>query len=603
MTYEKNGSQGNKMMASAINSVRTNPITEKDKKDLLGNLRKSVIAVLGKSDNYSSLVEDPKAINSVSEAVFSSIYKKHGHFYKVKKSDTFDNLIDNIVFNTEKVTQVEEAKQQIQEAAEILASDEVETLQLNVVQASVHDKLDPESSKNLDFFESKFRKEVNDVVYAGSNIDLSKLPVRKDLLYLDLILVAEGTNKNKDTIPAEELQSRYLTLIGMPLVEEHITDAIRGVFYDSSLVRIKPGKTPGAIKIVESGGRLAVRAKAYVYKNRFPREAYTLKDKQSQGLLRYSVELAFGQSECSYCHAVFNPGQRMCEHLMLRNTSAGADFSRIVKDIYFIGGAYTQNPAEKDAISLDVVDPIDANKEKDKKNSKACVNNIDNTGKVIVVSSSKEESNQPHKKGEELLNNPNGGQRMFNFETVEELLASDTVSALVESKVLDIVSEQEDAFKASLEELGQTNEALTAQADELKASLDELETKLAEANKMVAELENAKKVSEAILDLQSGGYKFDSDDEITAFSDRIKNMSDEDAAFVIDLMKKQVAVASDETETEEITNEETASEEESIDESIEASQNADTNASAEETGTIAAIRKNWKNRIENLPTK
>ena len=375
------------MKNSSKNNSRLNPVLDSDKEAILDSVRGSIIHVLSETDNFSDLVSTPNVVNSIADAVFSSMYKNHGKYFLKKKEDNFSSLIDNIIFNTEKVIKVAETKKQILKASEIITEDGYETISLNVVKASVSGKLTSEDTKDLDFFESKFKNDVSDRVYAGSGINLSKLPARKDLLYLDLILVAEGTNKNKDTIPAEELQARYLTLIGMPLVEEHITDAIRGVFYESSLVRIKSGKTPGSVKIVKKGGKLAVRAKAYVYKNRFPREAYQLKDKQEQGLLRYSVELGFGQSECSACHKTFDPGKPFCDHLMLRHTPGDHNFSRIVRDIYFIGGAYTQNPAEKDAISLEVVDPAD-DKSKNKKISSSCVNNIDDTGKDIVNDSS-----------------------------------------------------------------------------------------------------------------------------------------------------------------------------------------------------------------------
>ena len=578
---------------------RYRPVT--DKVAVTHGLRKSVIAVLSKTDNYKDLVGNSRVVSEIADAVFSSIYRKMGTAYYPRQDSNFGNMIESVIYNTSKIQQVHEAKSQIAKAAKVLSEGNTFSTTFEVLHASIGEKLDSESSKDLDFFESRFKKAVDEVVYAGSGESLKNLPPRKDLLYLDLILVAEGTNDNKDTIPAEELKKRYLTLIGMPLVEEHINDAIRGVFYDAKIVNIKPGKEKGSVKIVEKGGRTAVRAKAYVYKSRFPREAYILKDRQEKGLLRYSVELAFNQAECSACGQTFKPGDMYCEHLLLRHQK-GMDFSRIVHDVYFIGGAYTTNPAEKGAVSIDVTDPAD---EESNKKVKSCVNTTDDTGKVDseVKASKNEETVQTSEEDESPQTN-DGGHRMYNFENVEELLASKEVNALVEARAADVISEEREAFAQSLTEMEEKLEASDTEKTALQETLDETKAELDKSNKVIAEMATKTRISEAILELQQAGYQFGSDDEIKAFSDKIATMDEEQAAFVIDLMKTNVTTASEETEGEPESKEEEnkteGTEEGNEEETLQASQNADTNASANEGGPVASIRKSWNERLEAI---
>lgn len=592
-----------------------NPIS--DPEDVTSRLRKSVVAVLAKTDNYKDMVGNTKVISAIADAVFGSIYKKSGKVYYAKFDGSFDNIVENIMFNTKKVCQVEEAKKQIAQAANVIASGESDTITINVLTARVNERLDSQSTRDLDFFESKFKNEVDKVVYAGSGISLKNLPPRKDLLYVDLILVAEGTNNNKDTIPAEELKQRYLTLIGMPLVEEHIPEAIRGVFYDSKLVRIKPGKAPGSIKIVEKGGRLAVRAKAYVYKNRFPREAYVLKDREEKGLLRYSVELAFGQAECSFCQKKFTPGEQYCEHLLLRHQVKDMGFSRVVRDIYFIGGAYTVNPAEKAAVSIEVTDPGD---EKVNKKVKSCVNTTDDTGKVgSEAKASQKNINRNNEGGKENFSQNDGGHRMYNYESVEQMLSSPEVSALIEAKATDIMDQERDAFEASLQEVTEIAEAAKAENEALEASLEETKTELDEAKALIASMEVHKRVTDTILELQNAGYKFDSDEEIKAFSDKISEMNEDQAGYVVELMKKTITAneeaeeeaeedveqnADEDTEADDLEAEEAEEAEEEAedsenDDTVEASRKASVNAS-ENKGEIFNIRTEWKERIANL---
>jgi len=584
-------------------NIRQNPITNKD--ELTAKLRKSVVAVLSSSENHKDLVGNSRLVTEVAEAVFSSIYKKVGKVYYAKYNGTFDNMVENIMYNADKVRQIQETRKQIAQAAKVI-TDDPEVIKLETIYANVHEKLDSESSKDLDFFESKFKNEVDRVVYAGSGESLKNLPPRKDLLYLDLILVAEGTNNNKDTILAEDLKERYLTLIGMPLVEEHITDAIRGVFYNSSLVYIKPGKTPGTVKIVDKGGRLAVRAKAYVYKERFPREALVLKDRANKGLLRYSVELAFNYAECSFCHEKFDRGKTYCEHLLMRHHLKSMGFSRIVRDVYFIGGAYTTNPAEKDAVSLNISDPMDEELAKKNKKVKSSVINTDDTGKVDSHATASQTNGIGKNKAGANASEPNGGLRMeFTYSSVEELLADDAVNALIEARVNDIVSEERETFEASLTEIEEAKTSAEQKITELEASLNEKEEDLAKANDLVAEMKNQKRISDAIVDLQTAGYVFESQDEIEAFSTKISEMNDDQSQFVIDLMKKSVTASSNEetSEEESESNEESASEEsESSEQTMEASRRADTNASSPdgENPTVIKVRQSWDERIKNI---
>lgn len=586
-----------------------------NKDEITAGLRKSVISVLTNTDNYNHLVGDSVLVSDIADAVFASIYKKNGRLFSVRKGGTFNNMIESIMFNTEKVRQVHETKKQIMKATEAIGSDDAVSISFDVISASVTDKLDSQVSKELDFFESKFKNEVDKLVYAGSNMSLKNLPPRKDLLYLSLILVAEGTNANKDTIPAEELAERFLTLIGMPLVEEHEPQSIRGVFFDSKLVRIKPGKEKGSVKIVTKGGRLAVQAQAYVYKNRFPREAFMLKNRQEQGLLRYSVELAFSRAECGVCAKQFKASEQYCEHLLLRHSVNDDRFSRIVRDIYFIGGAYTINPAEKMAVSLEVTDPTDKKTSKSNKTGASCVNTIDDTGKVADENlTSHENTDKNNADGDKKSSNSDGGQQMlYSYNSVEELLESPEVNALVEAQVSSVLTEEREGFEDSLSELEDNQKGYKTKIEELEATLAEQKAELDAAKEVLSAMEADKKISDAILDLQAAGYSFDSEDEITAFSDQIKNMSEDQAAFIIDMMKKTVTATEEPAATEDVkpetdpdegsTQASEESDEESKDETIEASQSADVNTSADGNQTLLSIRKDWDKRVETLTDK
>lgn len=593
------------MSHSARNKHKRNKGTYPvNKTEIMAGMRKSVVAVLSKTDNYKELIGNPTVVSDIAEAVFSSIYKKEGSIFFVRNKDNFSNMIENIMFNTEKVCQVSETKKQITKAAEVISSGCTETVTFDVLSANVTDKLDNNFSKDLDFFESKFKEEVDSVVYAGSDLSLKELPARKDLLYLDLILVAAGTNRNKDTVPAEELESRYLTLIGMPLVEEHEPQAIRGVFFDSKIIRIKPGKEQGVVKIVKKGGRIAVRAKAYVYKNRFPREAYTLKNRQENGMLRYSVELAFGKAECGVCGNTYSTSDKYCEHLLLRHSVKDPMFSRIVRDIYFIGGAYTTNPAEKSAVSIEVYDPTD---DKSNKTAASCVITIDDTGKVADENDYSQENTEKIKaeEGTKPLN-PNGGQRMYKYDSVEDLLASPEVNTLIEASVANILTEERDGFEASLNTLEEEKASYMTKLEELEATLAATEEKLTDVNKTVASMEQEKRISDTILDLQNAGYSFASDEELKTFTNQIADLSDEQSTFIVDMMKKTIVAKEEgsdpETKDDKAGDTANASDDsnEDKDDSLKASQNADANASVTENKTLLSIRQGWVNRIDEI---
>jgi len=591
-------------------NLRAEPVR---KSDVIDGLRKSVVIVLSRSTEYSDLVKDATLVESITQSLFSSIYKKVGKVYYPRFDGSFTNMIDTVIFNTKKELQVREAKEQIARAASLICEcgEESPVVKLGVVSSRIFDKLNENESRSLDFFESRFKDVVNSVVYAGSGLSLKQMPPRKDLLYLDLILVAEGTNKNRDTFLAEELESSYLTLIGMPLVEEHEPQAIKGIFYDSELVRIKDGKSPGSIKIVKNGGRLAVRAKAYVYKTRFPREVYMIKERQDSGLLRFSVELGFNKVECSVCHAVFKPGDKLCEHLLLRHELPELGATRIVRDVYFIGGAYTTNPAERRAVSLDVQDGADlvkASANLVNKSDTKCVKvlgSVDlNTNKFrsdVDLKASKDSDQQTTNDktfgaGDASANSDGGKEMQFKFDSVEELLASQEVNALIEAKAADVMRDERDAFEASIAEANDKLEAANAKIAELEATVEDFTKQLNEANELVAQMQVEQKVSASILELQQAGYNFESDDELKAFSDKVRKMSDDQVAFVLDLMKKTVQAKTEEPVNEH-EQENAAPENEDV---VKASQRSDVHVSADKDTSIAAIRKSWRERINKL---
>lgn len=564
------------------------------------DIRTSTAFVLSKNKEFESVSKDADAISSIAVSVFKTLYSKYGNGYRKKKNAKGGDFVDNIIDKTGNLLDIEDTKNKIILAdKEIKENESLDYIRASCVSSTLSESLDEESSKDLDNFESNYRDVVNDVVYSSSGFDLSKLPPRKDLLYIDCILAVEGTNKNRDTLTVEELEKNYKTLIGMPLVEEHMPQGIKGVFYAAELVRIKPGKSPGTVRIVESGGKLAVRAKAYVYKNRFPREAYVIKTRQDEGLLRFSFELGFEKAKCSFCSKEFSKLEPYCEHLMFR-FEPGSEISRIPLGIFFVGGAYTIKPAEKAAVGLEVSDLSEESDKKDNGKVKSCVNIVEDelNKDNILITASEEDTDD--------LENI-GGKRMFEFETVEDLMASETVQALIESKVNDLVKEEREVLEAASEEFEAQTAEKTQGLEEALTANQELKSELEAAESRIKDLLTQKRVSDVMADLLNNGYKFDSDEEISAFEERISDKSDEDVSFIVDLMKKSVAVASDTLDSGDNAdpNKNNADDDAKLDDVsdvVKASQDADDNGS-DDNSFISGARRSWDIRTEKLKSQ
>jgi len=569
-----------------------------DKAAAMDSIRKSVMHVLSETDKFKGLSSNPTLVNKLSESAFSSIFKKHGNVYRKKNKQEFSNMVESILYSADRILKVEEAKKQIKNAASIIASEDLSTMKLDAVSTKVYDKLDSESSRELDFFERNFKNEVDKLVYAGSNTSLKYTPARSDLLYLDLILVAEGINRNKDQILGEELKKSYLTLIGMPLVEEHIPDAIKGIFYDSQLVRIKPTNKPGTVKIVKTGGKVAVRAKAYVFKERFPREAEMLKNRNEEGMLRYSFELAIGGVQCSSCGKDFLPGDPYCDHLLMRFVTE--TFSRILRNITFIGGAYTLTPAGKDCVSLDVTD-LEGGKNAQK--SKSSVNTYENRKDLNSTNASLQKNGE--KQGSNKLPTNNGGKRMeLNFNSVEDMVASSEFNALLEAKVSDLISDEREAFEASLDELTDKNKELEEEVLKLSESLEKSGKALSEAEEAVAAIQIEKRATDAIIELKDSGYEFKDADEIDSFISHAKTLDDDQLAFTVSIMKKTVVASKEAKGESSITDIKTGetSTKDNVDKTVQASKKTDTGYTVSGDTSIAKTRKAWKDKIDALNT-
>lgn len=197
----------------------------------------------------------------------------------------------------------------------------------------------------------------------------------------------------------------------------------------------------------------------------------------------------------------------------------------------------------------------------------------------------------------------------YEYDSVEELLASPEVNALIEANVSSVLAEEREGFEQSLETLEEQEAGYKTKIEELEATLVTTKEEQDKAKSLLASMEEDKRISDAILDLQNAGYDFDSDEDIKAFSDNIKEMSEEQSVFIIDMMKKNVMAkeetpeAKEKVEAEDKGKEAEAKEEDKEDAVVKASQNADLNASANENQTLLTVRKNWDQQVVDLQNR
>lgn len=560
--------------------------TEKDMNKQFDKLSRSVVFVLANEPKYAELARNKDAVNTIASSLLESLYKKDGAgLYVFKKNKVRPDMASAILDSANTEIDVEEIKNSILSAkTNIKKMDDDNSVRLETLHASV---MSVNTDNDFDIFSDKLIEDINNIVYAGSDWGIPTHLKRDDLLFLDMILVAEGTNKNKDCFLAEELKACYRTIVGMPLVAEHIVDAIKGVYYSSEIVNIKPGKIPGQVKLVKSGGRLAIRAKAFVYKKRFPREAMLLKSRAEQGLLRFSLELGFKKFKCGHCGKEYPPNTVLCDHLIMRHSVDIPDYVRIPLESFFIGGAYTINPAEKTAVNLGIKDGYN---DKDDKKVQASVNTIE-SGTSLEL-----EDNEHTSK--------NGGTsmpRMFEFDSVEELLSAPAVQAVVEAAAQNLSADEKDTLATSVEELSEKIEASDAEKAKLIEQVDGLTQGLDEAKSTIASMQEEKKVSDALFTLQQKGFKFESDEKIQAFSDRIKDLDQKNVDFIVELMAKQIEAApeGDPSDGGDPKDLDVKGDPEEGNQDLKASRDADINP-AGSCDSLKSIRNSWDERIQNL---
>ena len=190
----------------------------------------------------------------------------------------------------------------------------------------------------------------------------------------------------------------------------------------------------------------------------------------------------------------------------------------------------------------------------------------------------------------------------FSYESVQELLEAREVNAIVEATVDQVIAAERDAFEASLEEL---KTELTARKDSetaLTAKVAELETALAEASSKLTDMAAEKVVFDAITEVQSAGHKFGSQDELKAFSDRIRESSPEGRTFIIDLMKNaaSVAAASATSVSAAVPTPATVTADAAV---VTASQNGATHGASDcAEPLLAKVRQSWDASVKNLRT-
>jgi len=144
------------------------------------------------------------------------------------------------------------------------------------------------------------------------------------LRFQNAILVVAETNSNQDTILEEELQNLAATLPGRPIDDDHTWQKCVGVFTEASVVKV--------------GEMWGLRVSGLIWADRFPEAA----DGVRTGRLKLSIEADAQNAECSICGGTFSRAIDYCEHL-LDKAKHGAN--RILHGLRAVGGGLTPSPA------------------------------------------------------------------------------------------------------------------------------------------------------------------------------------------------------------------------------------------------------------------
>lgn len=373
---------------------------------------------------------------------------------------------------------------------------------------------------------------------------------RDDLILLDLILVVEGANLNKDAFTADELEKSYKTLIGMPLTEEHGLQEIQGVFYDSDLIDI----TVYDPNIDAHEMRKAIRASAVFYKDRFLDQAELLLMRAEKGTLKFSMEAMFTQSQCSVCGEVYDSPVDFCEHLWHR-FDPSSTASRILLGVKFVGGAYVKVPAEPNAVLLNIEDFSEAGitAAAADRGPLFC---YAGSNRQVVWSPSGVSSRSRSK-------NIEGGESSMPNKDFDLIMQTDEFKELFKSEL--------DKALAAIQKDSET-ESVKEENDTLKAELVKATEKITELEKAIADRDADDRAKQYVQDLKDSGLALSSDQE-AKFMRLFKTASDEDADAIKELaLLKVQATETEEIETEEV---EASEEEDELDDSIEASEELD----------------------------
>lgn len=145
------------------------------------------------------------------------------------------------------------------------------------------------------------------------------------LLFHDAVLVRAEVNKNKDGIPAEEIEALRETIALMPITKEHNPRTIVGFFTDGRL-----------------GGGNALLVDGVIFARRFPEVARDI----LAGKMGLSVEAVAEVAICGECGTVFDREGEYCEHL--RGSTEDRKAVRWLRRLKAIGGAVTRTPAGTD---------------------------------------------------------------------------------------------------------------------------------------------------------------------------------------------------------------------------------------------------------------
>jgi len=405
------------------------------------------------------------------------------------------------------------------------------------------------------FVEAK-KISVENIASASENSQEIKalLADRDDLILLELILVVEGVNANKDQFTADELAKSYKTLIGMPLTEEHGLKDIQGVYYDSELVDITVYDSDKG----QHEMRKAIKALAVFYKDRFLDEAELLILRAEKGTLKFSMECMFESAQCSECNEVYDSPIDYCEHLWHRYDEASAT-GRILLGVTFVGGAYVKHPAEDNAVLLDLKD-FSEEEVMAAAASRGPLYSYASDNKQVVwdhsnISCSRCSSSS---KG--------GDSSMKDFDLIKNTEEfKEYFKAELEKAVAAKVDEMEK--NSETEAIKEENTSLKDQLETATEKIGELESDIAERDAMARALDHISSLKEAGLTLSS--------EQEEKFVKLFKAASDDDVEAIKELALLQVTAGDPEKED--------AGDEQDSDDDSEADDEKDAKADEEET--------------------